>query len=181
MQEGLYPNLVVEKRNNDFAYINIADLDILKDMTYTNLATLDNYLQHFTEQEIKDSIERANVVPDTEISDKKLLIKYGNYKLPLLSKEIREELDMFAYIAENFEDKSMKNIFFNKISSIVKDEKRKVFYKDVIDHDSKESFIESLKYLTYNELRELYFYLYNYVAKNKDLRDNKRKREKVND
>ena len=181
MQEGLYPNLVVEKRNNDFAYINIADLDILKDMNYTNLYTLDNLLQGFTEQEIKDSITRANVVADTNIDDKKILIKYGNYKLPVLTKDVTNDLDIFEYIGQNFNDKTMKNIFFNKIAAIVKDERRIDFYKDIIDHDTLEGFIQSLNYLTYTELREFYFYLYNYVAKNKDLRDNKRKREKVNE
>ena len=150
-------------------------------MTYYTLQSLDDLLSPFTEEEIKESIKRANVVADTEIDDKRLLIKYGNYKLPLLTKEITSNLNIYEFIADNYNDKEIKNIIFNKIASIIKDPNRIDFYKNVIYKRDAESFIRSLNYVTYVELRELYFYLYNYVDKKEVLRDNNRKREKTNE
>ena len=181
MQEGLYPNLVVEKRNNDFAYIDIANLDIVQEKKYTNLYSLDLITRLYSEQELKDSITRANIVPDVDISDKKLLIKYGNYKLPVLTRDVVDSFNFVTFIRESFGDKSMRNIIYNKLAAIVKDEQRAHLYKGALSKDTYKDFLYSLQFLSYTEYREFCFYLYNYVAKKEEIGDNKRKREKVND
>ena len=187
MQEGLYANLVVEKRNKDYDYINVSDLDILSKMmrrldSAIAPSVLDHILSQFTEQEIKDSIKRANIVADVDIDDKRLLIKIGHHILPVLTKDITEQFDIYKYIRENFDNKTVKNVIFNKIFSIIKDEERIQTIKEIIDRETGEEFANSVNlFLTYIELRELYFYLYNYVAKTEEIRDNNHKRERVND
>ena len=181
MQEGLYPNLVIEKRNNDFAYIDIADLDILEADNYSNLYNLDLITRLYSEQDIKDSITRANIVPDVDVNEKKLLVKYGNYKLPVLTSDIVDNFNIITFVRESFDDKNMKNIIYNKLAAIVKDEKRANLYKGTLSKDSYKDFLYSLQYLSYTEYREFCFYLYNYVAKTEEIRDNNHKRERVND
>ncbi len=178
MQEGLYPYLVIEKRNNDFAFINIGDLDIFKDMSYNSFASLDSILREYTEEEIKDSIQRANVVPDTDISDKKLLIKYGNYKLPVLSRDIVEDFDYYTFIADNYNNKRITNIFYNKLAAIVKNDPRAEIFKEFLEDASAEDFFKSLNWLSYVEQREFFFYVYNEVANKEKVLDNRLKREK---
>ena len=178
MQEGLFPYLVVEKRNNDFAFINVADLDIFKDMNYNSFLTLDNLLKAYTEEEIKDSIIRANVVPDVNVKEKKLLIKYGNYKLPLLTRDIVDNFSFYDFIIANFEDKRMTNIFYNKLASIVKNDARAELFKTFLDDSTPDEFLKSLDWLSYVEQREFYFYIYNDVANKVKVLDNRLKREK---
>ncbi len=177
MQEGLFPYLVIEKRNNDFAFIEVSDLDIFKGMHYNSFISLDNLLKEYTEEEIKASITRANVVPDVDILDKRLLIKYGNYKLPVLTKDIAVGFDFFGFIEQNFNNKKINNIFYNKIAAIVKDEARASMFKELLNTSAMDFYI-GLNWLTYVELREFFFYVYNDVANKDKTLDNRLKREK---
>ena len=179
MQIDLFPHLVIEKRNNDFAFIDIADLDIFNGMKYFSFEELDNLLKNFTEEEIKDSIIRANIVPDVNVIEKKLCIKYGKIKLPVLTKDISTDFDLYEFIAANYGNKKMTNIFYNKIAAIVKSSERAAMFKDLLANASAEYFIQGLSWLSYTELRELYFYIYYSVAKKAEKVDNELKRKKV--
>ena len=179
MQDGLMPYLVVEKRNNDYAFI---DISIFNAATYQSFSSLDNILKNYTEEEIKDIIIKANIVPDVDIKDKRLLIKYGNYKLPIYTKDISESFNIYDYIRDNFDSKEKKNLFYNKIASFFKNdenaEEKKATFKYIIDYGTVDDFYRSLDMLDYVEFRELYFYIYNYIAKKQEIRDNRLKREK---
>ena len=179
MQIYLFPHLVIEKRNNDFAFIDIADLDIFNGMRYFSFEELDNLLKNFTEEEIKDSIIRANIVPDVNVKEKRLCIKYGKIKLPVLTKDISAEFDLYEFIATNYGNKKMTNIFYNKIAAIVKNSDRAAMFKNLLSAASIDYFIQGLSWLSYAELREFFFYIYYNVAKKSEKLDNELKRKKV--
>lgn len=178
MKEEVMPYLVVEKRNNDFDYINLADLDLFEGMTYNSLPSLDKLLKNYTIRDLKDAIIRANILVDSNIEDKKLFIKQGNYKLPVLTSDITHDFNIRAFIKDSFNDKRLNNIFYNKLASITKNDHRGSIFKALLSVGTAEEFYDSLSWLDYKEQREFYFYLYNEVIlKDKNL-SAKLKREK---
>ena len=173
-----YPYLVVEKRNNDFDYINLADLDIFEGMEYDSLPSLDRLLRNYTIRDLKDAIIRANILVDSNIEDKKLYIKLGNHKLPVFSADISREFNIATFIRDNYSDKRLTNIFYNKLVSITKNDHRCSIFKAVLDIGTAEEFYDSLSWLDYKEQREFYFYLYNDVILKDENLSAKLKREK---
>ena len=181
MNKETFPYLVVEKRNNDYAYINLSDLDLFSNIIYNDLRSLDTLLQMYTEKEIKDSIIRANIVADADIADKNLFVLINGKKKPVVTRNVVGDLNIIDFIYDNYEDKRFKNVIYNKLAAILKDEEKSNIFKNVIDNDSFDIFYKYLSSMDYSDLREFYLYLYNDVVKKIKVRDNKLKREKVND
>ncbi|MBQ4583593.1 MAG: hypothetical protein IJA94_01700 [Bacilli bacterium] len=167
-----FPYLVIEKRHNDFIFIDIHLLDIFanfskENLNYRLLEELDSLMLNFDIDQIKESIMRANiVVNDNDVSNGQLIIKSGKQKLPLMTKEVVSELNLPKLLTEIFGDEQNKrylNIIYNKLSSIVKEQEKLLAIKESIDLMNFKEFYCLFAKLTYKEQRELYFYIYQNV------------------
>ena len=187
----IFPYLVIEKkqRHNDFIFLDICSLDIFasfeKDkLNYQSLDVLDSLTLQFSAEEIKKSILRANVVANQEdVYDGQLLIKINKHRLPVMTRDVVEELNLPKLFGEIFGDESKKrylNMIYNKLSSIVKNKDLLINIKKCIDENDSKEFYALFAKLSYQEQRELYFYIYREML-SKYNNSLKRKRESNNE
>lgn len=167
-----YPYLVIEKRHNDFIFLDISSLDIFnvfdkEKLNYQSLDMLDSLTLQFRSDDIKQSILRANVVANSEdVYNGRLFIKLNKHKLPVMTNEIVSELNMPKFFNEIFDirpnenKKRYLNIIYNKLTSIVKDNQLLINLKESIDAVDNNRFYSLFAHLSYLEQRELYFYIY---------------------
>lgn len=184
-----FPYLVIEKRHNDYIFIDISSLNIFANfkketLDYNGLSMLDYLTLNFTVPEIKESILKANVVAnEKDVLNGHLLIKIGKYKLPVMTKEVVSELNLPKFLLEIFSDESKKrylNIIYNKLSSIIKDESLALEIKNTMDTINFKEFYALFSKLDYKEQRELYFYVYQEVLNKYKVSCLKRKKGESN-
>lgn len=181
-----FPYLVIEKRHNDFIFLDINSLDIFctfekEKLNYQTLDRLDALTLHFDEFQIKEAIIKANIVANEEdVSKGHLFIKINKQKLPVMTKEVVNELNLPKWFMEIFSDDRKKrylNIIYNKLSSIIKKEELLLAIKNSIDLMDFKTFFSLFSKLTYKAQRELYFYVYQDVLEKYKVSSLKRKKE----
>lgn len=167
-----FPYLVIEKRHNDFIFLDISSLNIFanfkkESLDYKTLSMLDYLTLNFNIQEIKEAIISANVIAnEKDVLNGQLLIKMGKYKLPVMTKEVVTALNLPKFLIEVFCDQHNKrylNIIYNKLSAIIKNNNLLIEIKKSIDLIDYKTFYSLISKIDYKAQRELYFYVYNEV------------------
>jgi len=176
--------LVMEKRLGDYNVVDINKLDICKFPVANELDYIDTFTSMFTENEIKASIERGNLVHTDYLNGNLKVISDVRHNFKVLTKDMLEEIKMFQ-IDNEVIDKDLKNKMFSyykKTIEIVFEDKGLIkrllerFKKSLKNGDKREIF-EIIQELPYNRIRNLYLIIYDDVIKRKE--EKLRKLEKL--
>ncbi len=83
--------LALEKRPGDNSIIDINKLDIYDENHYNlddSIASIDNFASNWTEQEIKESVARTNIVTKDYLNGSLKIVSNFKHCLPVLTKEV---------------------------------------------------------------------------------------------
>lgn len=164
MSLAAFPILVIEKRHNDFEYINLQSLNIFDNANYSSLETFDNLIIKFSEEDLRNAIITANIVVNNDVVlASPLYVKYGNFKLPVMTKEVVSSLNLPKFILDNIKNKRYANIFYNKLTSILDNDLVLKELKTPLDQGDFKGFMSVFSKLDYVNIREFYFYIYNNI------------------
>lgn len=151
--------LSLEKRPGDFMPLNISLLsyDNMKD--YSSLENIDEFTRKYTKKELLDIIKNSNIVTPDYLEGNLLVINDKKYRYPLFTKDITMSLDTF--FINNINDKQIMNKFINiylKYSS-----NNISLIKEAIKEKKVDIILQNLFLLSYENIRFIYFYLYNHI------------------
>lgn len=157
--------LVLQKRLGDYNVITIEHLDIYTGEIISNLASIDSFTCKYSEDEIKASIERANIVEKSYLTGSLRVISEYKHNFEILTKETFERIYEFknSLISDKQLLNSIYNIYKNNIESVLQDKdmiKRflKMFKDSLYKNDFNKS-MELIEQLPYLKARNIYFYI----------------------
>ncbi len=157
MNNDIY-TLVLEKRPNDFMPI---DINLLVNNIGMNdfyqIEKIDEFTKKYTKDEIYDLIKRANVVTEDYLNGKLEIINNKKYRFPILTKDINWSIDDF--FKKYINDKQVMNKFIN-IYQKYSNNNIETLKEAIKEHDIN-IILKILFSLTYINVRNIYFYLYN--------------------
>lgn len=178
--------LILEKRLGDYNLVDINKLDICMNIVTNDIASIDNFTCQYTEDEIKNSIMRSNIVTNEYLSGNLKIVSDAKHHLNVLTK------DMFILIREfqlsNQEiDRDFKNKMFGMYKKVVESTfTDKSFiqgmldrFKESLKNDSKNEIFNILEELPYNKSRMIYLNIYEVLQRKKE--ENLRKLEKIDE
>lgn len=164
--DGIKFYLVLQKRLGDYNLVDIRALDIYDGSNTSTLAEIDLFTCKFTEIDLRNSIERSNIVqPDYLSGDLRVVSEY-KHNFPILTKDIFEKISEFRnmLIVDKQKLNSIYNIYKNNLESVLTDKDMikkflDLFKKSLNDNDFKRS-MELIDQLPYLKARNVYFYIY---------------------
>lgn len=162
--------LVLEKRVGDFNIIDINKLDICDKYCLNDISSIDLFTCRFTEEELKKSIKRSNLVNDDYINGYFKIISDKKHRLPILTKEkydlIRDFQNNNMEITQEFKNKLYGA--YKKIAD--KEFKDEDFrngilkkFNETLKKGNKHEIFEWLERLPYVSIRNFYFTIYNEI------------------
>ena len=127
--------LALQYLPGDYCYVEIPKLDIASNYQPTCLAEIDSFTMNFSEEEIFNSIKRANIVGN-KYFDGKLVIADNQKHNPLkvITKDFYDEFNIEDYILNNMYDKNIMNNLVNKFASIIKDDEISLSFKNAYNN-----------------------------------------------
>lgn len=132
--------LAIEENQNNFFPIDISELDLGVNSLCCSIKQLDCLIFSFGIECIKDKIKKANVVSSESLA-KELVIIYQQdgklKKVPIITKELLNDLGISELIGENIHDKVFLNRIYNRLDSLANAE--------IISADLKNDMVDSLK------------------------------------
>lgn len=157
--------LVLEKRLGDYNIIPIEDLDIYDNTPVNTLAGIDSFTCQFTEKELRDSIEKGNLVQLSYLSGKLKVISEYKHNFEILTKETFDRINEFtnSLITDKQLLNRIYNVYKNNVESVLTDKdmiKRflKLFKDSLYENDFRKS-MELIEQLPYLKARNVYFYI----------------------
>ena len=178
--------IVLENRPGDYDLVDINKLDISDGQVTNNLSVVDIFTSRYTEEEIKESIARSNMVRQEYLNGQLRIVSDAGHNLRVLTKEMFEEIvDVIMGKVE------LDNVLKSKLQSVYKQTLEKICdsstiiqsfllkFKDAIKTNNISDLFKYIDILPYNKSRLIYFMIYDEVEKKKEL--NVKKLEKAND
>lgn len=164
--DGIKFFLVLQKRLGDYNLVDIRALDIYDGTNVSTLAEIDLFTCKYTELELRNSIERSNIVqPDYLAGDLRVVSEY-KHNFPILTKNIFEKIYEFRsmLIVDKQKLNSIYNIYKNNLEAVLTDKdmiKRflDLFKKSLKANDFNRT-MELIDQLPYLKARNVYFYIY---------------------
>ena len=115
--------LALMKRPGDYSFISVSKLDIADSYSYDSLMNIDRWTMQFTQEEIIESIRRANIVP-AEYLMGTLVIQDNQKHNPLIviDKQYYDNFKIDDFLHKVISNKLLLNTVINKYNSIFNDE-----------------------------------------------------------
>lgn len=178
--------LVLEKRLGDYNLIDINKLDICKTFVSTDIAMIDTFTSKYTENEIKASIERSNIIQNGYLEGKLKIISDAKHNLRPLTSDIFTSVINFQNESENIPH-NYKSKLFGSYKKVVEatftDDgfKSQLLdrFKIALKENNKNNIFSIIEELPYAKSRLIYFTIYDEELKKTEER--LRKLEKLND
>lgn len=178
--------LVLEKRLGDYNLIDINKLDICNNLVNNTLISIDNFTRFYTDEEIKASIMRSNIVNNEYLGGNLKIVSDAKHHLEVLTK------DKFTIVrAFQFNEEVIDRDFKNKLYGMYKKIVESTFtednfiagmldrFKNILKDSSKDKIFSVIEELPYPKSRVIYLNIYNVLIMRKE--NNKRKLEKIDD
>jgi len=160
--------LAIEEKPNSFLPINLEELGFIVSSEILTLKDLDYFVLNVGEENLKDIIKRANVVPEDALNGD-LVILYDNNKqkkkLPILKKEYLEKYDLQSIISDYIDNKQFINRVISKIKTLNISEEIKQNIEVALKEGNTNLFLIAYNSLTYLLQRNLYLYMINGIIK----------------
>lgn len=164
--------LVIEKRVGDFNIIDINKLDICDRYYLNDIASIDLFTSRFTENEIKDSVIRSNIVSEDYLNGDLKIISDKKHRLPVLTKEkydlIRDFQNNDVEISQEFKNK-LYGAYKKIADKEFKDEDFKSGilnkFNETLKSGNKIKIFEWLERLPYENIRSFYITIYKELSK----------------
>ena len=169
--------LVLEKRLGDYNIIDISKLDIFKpeQKMSGDISDIDFFTCEFTEQEIRESVIRSNMVREEYIDGDFRIISDAKHKhnLSIITKDVYNEIRNFQNNNEEF-SQDFKNKLFGAYKKIVEScfndpdfihgllERFKITLKN----GTKLEMFKMIEELPYYKSRSIYINMYKELTKN---------------
>jgi len=178
--------LVLERRLGDYNLIDINKLDICNGLITNDIASIDSFTCRFTEEEIKDSIERSNMA-HADYSDGTLkIISDVKHNFRVLSKDIFTSVVEFQTSGELL-DQDYKNKLYGAYKKIIESTfEDKGFIQGMLDRfkmalkgSNKQEIFSIIEELPYYKSRTIYLSIYDENMRRKE--EKLRKLEKLDD
>lgn len=147
--------LVLEYLPGDFMTVDINVIN-QDNNNYYLIQNIDQFTTQYSEEEIKNLISKANIVPDRYLNGKLHIINENKYRFPILTKDCNFSLDKF--ILENIDDKQVMNKFINVFRKYDKNNFENI--NNAIKKRDITKIINILFSLPYESIRGIYIYLY---------------------
>ena len=160
MQKNITYHLVLEARPGDFMPIDINTLIDNSKIDFTSLQEIDNFTKKYLFEELIAIIKESNIVPKQYLEGKLQIINNNKYRYPVLYKNITFIIDDF--LINNITDKQKMNKFLNIYLKYTNENKEEM-QKAINEKDSKK-ILNLLSKISYVNIRNIYFYLYNNVV-----------------
>lgn len=162
--------LALMKQPGDYNFIDISKLDIANGYQPQSLADIDSFTMHFTKEEIKKSITRANII-SSQYVEGKLVIQDNQKHNPLIviDKVYYDNFRIDLFLEEKMHNKNDANKIIQKFNSIVREKERNETFKFAIVNHNLDLAIDVLFNLEYLQLRKIMIYLIDWCNKEKDL------------
>lgn len=165
--------LVLEKRLGDYNLIDIDKLDICNEIVTNDIASIDSFTCRYSEEEIKSSIERTNIVQKSYLNGDLKVISDVKHNFHALTKDIFD-------IVRNFQtneleiDREFKNKLFGMYKKIVESVfEDKSFIQGLLDrfklalkNNVKKEIFKIIEELPYSKSRTIYLHIYEELTKN---------------
>ena len=107
--------LVLEKRLGDYNIIYLDRLDICNTQILSDIASIDSFTAKFTENEIRESIKRSNIVPIDYLDGKLKIVSDHKHNLEVITKDIFDYIRTVQLNNEDF-SRDLKNKLLNIFS-----------------------------------------------------------------
>jgi hypothetical protein len=167
--------LILEKRPGDYNVIDISKLDICREEVSNDLTYIDFFTCRFTEDEIKSSIARSNIVREDYLDGSLKVISNDNHKLRALTKDIYQIIinrvskgsDINRDLKNRLFSYYKKTIMYN-LDDNYTDEKIESF-KDALRDNDFDNIFNVINNLPYLRSREMYFLIYDDELKRKEV------------
>ena len=159
--------LALEKRVGDYNIIDINKLDICDRYYLNDIVSIDSFTCKYSEEEIKDSIERGNLVNKDYLNGIFKIVSDKHHRLPVLTKEKYNIIRDFQNDSTEI-SKDLKNKLYGAYKKIAdkefKDDDFKLgllnkFNNTLKSNDKKEIF-RWLEKLPYENIRSFYITIY---------------------
>lgn len=184
--EYIIYNLVLELRNGDYNVIEINNISNIN-LDYPNsIETIDAFTMHFSENELKDLIEKNNMVSLEYLKGNFKIISNLKHRLPILTKEdlktINEinngeiELEtnlkdkLYGYYKKTLEKLADNEAFYERLKK----------FKEALKINNYNEIFELIKEMPYSKSRSIYVMLCSEITRIKK-EDKPRKLEKLDD
>ncbi len=162
--------LALMKQPGNYNFIDISKLDIASGYRPQSLADIDSFTMHFTKEEIKKSINRANIISAQYIEGK--LVIQDNQKhnpLTVLDKSYYDNFRIDLFLEEKMDNKNDTNKIIQKFNSIVREKEKNESFKFAILNHNLDLAVDILFNLEYLQLRKIMIYLIDLRNKEKNL------------
>ncbi len=148
--------LAVEIKPKNYFPINLLDLNTKCNIATNKLEELDKFTLQYTKEEIMKLIKDSNIVEIKE--DTPLIIIYYEKndvrKIPILTKDLK--FDIWDYLKDNYQNK----LILNKIDNFLKTKIEEEVFNQIKMSKSVDEYLINISHIPYEEIRKLYFYLY---------------------
>lgn len=148
--------LAVEIKPKNYFPINLLDLNVKNSITTNKLEELDKFTLEYTKEEIMNLIKDANVA-ELEYDTPLIIIYYEKNdvrKIPVLTKDLK--FDIWDYLRENYQNK----LVLNKIDNFLKNRLDEKTFNEIKSSKNIDEYLINISNIPYEEVRKLYFYLY---------------------
>ena len=149
--------LAIMNRPGDYVFIDISKLDIAISLSFNSLKEIDIFTKMYTIDEIKQSIERANI---TSTEGKKLVIQ-DNLKhnpLDVIDKDLFNNFNLVDYLL-NLNDKNQINTIKQKFYNLCSGCSH--LFNEFLDNKNNNMLISILFTMPYLLFREFLIYIIN--------------------
>lgn len=178
--------LVLEKRLGDYNLIDINSLDICKNMVTNDIASIDVFTCMYTEEEIKASITRSNIIHSDYINGVLKIVSDAKHNLRALTKDVFSLIRDFQCNTIEI-DRDFKNKLFGIYKKVIENTfEDKSFIQGLLDRfknslkdSDKKNIFNIIEELPYNKSRIIYLCIYDELINRKQ--NSLRKLEKLDD
>lgn len=168
--------LVLEKRLGDYNIIYLDRLDICNAQILSDIASIDSFTAKFTENEIRESIKRSNIVPIDYLDGKLKIVSDHKHNLEVITKDIFDYIRTVQLNNEDF-SRDLKNKLFGLYRKIVMNMfKDEGFIKGMLDrfknalnNKNKLEIFHIIEEIPYQKSREMYLLIYNESLREKEI------------
>lgn len=164
--DGIKFFLVLQKRLGDYNVVDITALDIYDGSLVFALPEIDSFTCKYTEKEIRESIEKSNIVQKDYLNGELRVISEYKHNFAILTKDEFEVINEFRYylITDKQKLNSIYNIYKNNLESVLKDrdmiKKFLELFKESLNNNDFARSMELIEQLPYIKARNVYFYIY---------------------
>ena len=179
-QDGQKYMLALMKRPGDYAFIDIAKLDIANGYSPYFIEEIDSFTKFFRKEEIRNAIIRANLVNQSYFNGK--LVIQDNQKhnpLEVIDKELYNNFRIDLFLERIMNDKQDLNKVLNKFGSVSSKQEDDEKFRLAMKNSNLDLAVDILFNLPYLTFRKFLLYLLDLESKYVKKKKMERIRDKI--